>query len=100
MDTNGIEYTTHDQQRPSHPTVPEPIAQARVAAAQAWQDYDEHLEAKPAQPDDEWINRLAELSVTALDAALAADKAYDEYWTAENRRRAAINIAQFSMQEV
>src|SRR3990167_6317648 len=95
MDTNGIEYTTHDQQRPSHPTVPEPIAQARVAAAQAWQDYDEHLEARPAQPDDEWINRLAELSVTALDAAREEDKAYEASGRPETPRRPATNIAQW-----
>jgi len=98
-DVTGIEYTTTHDWKPAHFTPPE-IAEAQVAAANAWQDYDAWLETKPAQPDDEWINRLAELSVAALDAALAADKAYDEYWTAENRRRAAINIAQFSMQEV
>ena len=95
-DVTGIEYTTTHDWKPSHS--PPEIAEAQVAAANAWQDYDAWLETKPAQPDDEWINRLAELSVTALDAALAADKAYDEYWTAENRRAAAISIAQ--MQEV
>ena len=98
-DVTGIEYTTtHDQQRPSHPTVPEPIAQARVAAAQAWQDYDAWLETKPEQPDEEWTNRLAELSAAALDAYYKSIGMDDEYRTAENRRAAAISIAQ--LQEV
>ena len=97
MDTNGIEYTTTHDWKPAHFTPPE-IAEAQVVAANAWQDYDAWLETKPEQPDEEWTNRLAELSAAALDAYYKSIGMDDEYRTAENRRRAAINIAQ--LQEV
>ena len=96
-DVTGIEYTTTHDWKPAHFTPPE-IAEAQVAAANAWQDYDAWLETKPKQPEDEWINRLAELSAAALDAYYKSIGMDDEYRTAENRRAAAINIA--SMVEV
>ena len=96
-DVTGIEYTTTHDWKPAHFTPPE-IAEAQVAAANAWQDYDAWLETKPEQPDEEWTNRLAELSAAALDAYYKSIGMDDEYRTAENRRRAAINIAQ--LQEV
>jgi len=96
-DVTGIEYTTTHDWKPAHFTPPE-IAEAQVAAANAWQDYDAWLETKPEQPDEEWTNRLAELSAAALDAYYKSIGMDDEYRTAENRRRAAINIA--SMVEV
>ena len=96
-DVTGIEYTTTHDWKPAHFTPPE-IAEAQVAAANAWQDYDAWLETKPEQPDEEWTNRLAELSAAALDAYYKSIGMDDEYRTAENRRAAAINIAQ--MQEV
>ena len=96
-DVTGIEYTTTHDWKPAHFTPPE-IAEAQVAAAQAWQDYDAWLETKPEQPDEEWTNRLAELSAAALDAYYKSIGMDDEYRTAENRRAAAINIA--SMVEV
>ena len=37
-DVTGIEYTTTHDWKPAHFTPPE-IAEAQVAAAQAWQDY-------------------------------------------------------------
>ena len=91
-DVTGIEYTTTHDWKPAHFTPPE-IAEAQVAAANAWQDYDAWLETKPEQPDEEWTNRLAELSATALDAYYKSIGMDDEYRTAENRRAAAINIA-------
>ena len=96
-DVTGIEYTTTHDWKPAHFTPPE-VAEAQVAAANAWQDYDAWLETKPEQPDEEWTNRLAELSAAALDAYYKSIGMDDEYRTAENRRRAAINIA--SMVEV
>ena len=96
-DVTGIEYTTTHDWKPAHFTPPE-IAEAQVAAANAWQDYDAWLETKPAQPNEEWTNRLAELSAAALDAYYKSIGMDDEYRTAENRRAAAINIA--SMVEV
>ena len=96
-DVTGIEYTTTHDWKPARFTPPE-IAEAQVAAANAWQDYDAWLETKPEQPDEEWTNRLAELSAAALDAYYKSIGMDDEYRTAENRRRAAINIAQ--LQEV
>ena len=96
-DVTGIEYTTTHDWKPAHFTPPE-IAEAQVAAANAWQDYDAWLETKPEQPDEEWTNRLAELSAAALDAYYKSIGMDDEYRTAENRRAAAINIA--SMVEV
>ena len=96
-DVTGIEYTTTHDWKPAHFTPPE-IAEAQVVAANAWQDYDAWLETKPEQPDEEWTNRLAELSAAALDAYYKSIGMDDEYRTAENRRRAAINIAQ--LQEV
>ena len=96
-DVTGIEYTTVHDWKPAHFTPPE-IAEAQVAAANAWQDYDAWLETKPEQPDEEWTNRLAELSAAALDAYYKSIGMDDEYRTAENRRAAAINIA--SMVEV
>jgi len=96
-DVTGIEYTTTHDWKPAHFTPPE-IAEAQVAAANAWQDYDAWLETKPEQPDEEWTNRLAELSAAALDAYYKSIGMDDEYRTAENRRAAAISIAQ--MQEV
>jgi len=91
-DVTGIEYTTTHDWKPAHFTPPE-IAEAQVAAANAWQDYDAWLETKPEQPDEEWTNRLAELSAAALDAYYKSIGMNDEYRTAENRRAAAINIA-------
>ena len=96
-DVTGIEYTTVHDWKPAHFTPPE-IAEAQVAAANAWQDYDAWLETKPEQPDEEWTNRLAELSAAALDAYYKSIGMDDEYRTAENRRAAAVNIA--SMVEV
>ena len=96
-DVTGIEYTTVHDWKPAHFTPPE-IAEAQVAAANAWQDYDAWLETKPEQPDEEWTNRLAELSAAALDAYYKSIGMDDEYRTAENRRAAAISIA--SMVEV
>ena len=96
-DVTGIEYTTTHDWKPAHFTPPE-IAEAQVAAANAWQDYDAWLETKPERPDEEWTNRLAELSAAALDAYYKSIGMDDEYRTAENRRAAAISIAQ--MQEV
>ena len=96
-DVTGIEYTTTHDWKPAHFPPPE-IAEAQVAAANAWQDYDAWLETKPAQPNEEWTNRLAELSAAALDAYYKSIGMDDEYRTAENRRAAAINIA--SMVEV
>ena len=96
-DVTGIEYTTTHDWKPAHFTPPE-IAEAQVAAANAWQDYDAWLETKPEQPDEEWTNRLAELSAAALDAYYKSIGMDDEYRTAENRRAAAISIA--SMVEV
>ena len=96
-DVTGIEYTTTHDWKPAHFTPPE-VAEAQVAAANAWQDYDAWLETKPEQPDEEWTNRLAELSAAALDAYYKSIGMDDEYRTAENRRAAAINIAQ--LQEV
>ena len=96
-DVTGIEYTTTHDWKPAHFTPPE-VAEAQVAAANAWQDYDAWLETKPEQPDEEWTNRLAELSAAALDAYYKSIGMDDEYRTAENRRAAAISIAQ--LQEV
>ena len=87
MDTNGIEYTTWFDQRPSHPVQPDWLWQAEKRVELANAAYDAHIESVLAGNGTPWEPLLTQLLEDICVQAERELRVCQEQWGRELAER-------------